>query len=83
MTDAERLARFHDAQDEGAYARAVEELRAGRKTGHWIRNVFPQLGSLGRSAEARHYGLDGADEARDGSLLETWNLAPASRVGSG
>ena len=40
------------------------ELRAGRKTSHWMWFVFPQLATLGRSAMARHYELSGLDEAR-------------------
>ena len=40
------------------------ELRAGRKTSHWMWFVFPQLATLGRSSMARHYGLSGMGEAR-------------------
>lgn len=43
--------------------RVRAELRAGRKTSHWIWWVFPQLASLGRSQRARHFGLSGLDEA--------------------
>ncbi len=59
------LARFRAAQDapHAGYRAALEELRAGRKTGHWIWYVFPQLAGLGRSPTAVHYGLAGADEA--------------------
>lgn len=60
----EGLARFVEAQDaDGAYDRAVTELRRGRKTGHWIWFVLPQLVGLGHSATARRYGLQGLDEA--------------------
>ena len=61
MTD---LARFHDAQ-RGTYDTALADLRAGRKQGHWMWFVFPQLRSLGRSPTARHFGLTGVEEARD------------------
>jgi uncharacterized protein (DUF1810 family) len=40
------------------------QLAAGRKTSHWMWFVFPQLGGLGSSPRARHYGLAGLDEAR-------------------
>lgn len=59
------LQRFVQAQDlDGAYDAALGELRAGRKTGHWMWFVFPQLAGLGRSTTARHYAISGADEAR-------------------
>lgn len=57
------LQRFHDAQARDL-ARALAELRAGRKSSHWIWYVFPQLAALGRSGTARHYGIRDLDEAR-------------------
>ena len=63
--DPDDLQRFVDAQEAGGtYAAALRELRAGRKTGHWMWFVLPQLAGLGRSATARHYALHGPDEAR-------------------
>lgn len=60
------LERFIEAQDRGAsFAHALSELRAGRKRNHWIWWVFPQLASLGRSANARYYGIADADEAAE------------------
>lgn len=59
------LDRFVVAQDEHAtYARALSELRAGRKTSHWMWFVFPQVSGLGQSATAKQFELDGLDEAR-------------------
>jgi uncharacterized protein (DUF1810 family) len=46
------------------YAGALAELRAGRKTGHWIWFVFPQLAGLGRSEMTRYYAITSLDEAR-------------------
>jgi uncharacterized protein (DUF1810 family) len=40
------------------------ELRAGRKTSHWMWFVLPQVAGLGRSSTAQHYALDGLDDAR-------------------
>ncbi|WP_442756198.1 DUF1810 domain-containing protein [Methylocystis sp. JAN1] len=57
------LQRFVDAQA-GSYDHALAELRAGRKTGHWIWYVFPQLKGLGFSQASQFYGLSGLDEAR-------------------
>ncbi|CAM3496194.1 DUF1810 domain-containing protein [Nocardioides zeicaulis] len=59
------LERFVSAQDAGGtYDRALGELRAGRKTSHWMWFVFPQVAGLGRSETARAYALGGLDEAR-------------------
>ena len=57
------LERFVEAQ-EGVYETALRELRAGRKTSHWIWFVFPQLVGLGRSEMSRRYGIESLDEAR-------------------
>lgn len=56
------LRRFVDAQ-ERVYATALDELRSGRKRGHWIWFVFPQLRSLGRSPTAIRYGITSLAEA--------------------
>lgn len=59
------LQRFVEAQDAGGtYDRALAELRAGRKTSHWMWFVFPQLAGLGRSAMAQQYALASLAEAR-------------------
>jgi uncharacterized protein (DUF1810 family) len=53
------------AQDErGVYLRAVAELRAGQKTGHWMWFVFPQIAGLGFSAMSQRYAISSIDEAR-------------------
>jgi uncharacterized protein (DUF1810 family) len=57
------LQRFMEAQDP-VYAEVLEELAAGAKRTHWMWFIFPQLTGLGRSAVARHYGIDSIDEAR-------------------
>ena len=61
----DKLDRFRQAQDapHTGYAVALRELQAGRKTGHWIWYVFPQLAGLGRSSTAVYYGLAGVEEA--------------------
>ena len=60
MDDLDRFVRAQDRQ----YAQALAELKAGRKTSHWIWFVLPQLRGLGRSAMARDYGLAGRTEAQ-------------------
>ncbi|WP_222195397.1 DUF1810 domain-containing protein [Modestobacter italicus] len=65
MSDPFDLQRFVDAQEGGGtYDRALAELRAGRKTSHWMWFVLPQLAGLGSSEMARRYAVSGADEAR-------------------
>ncbi len=57
------LDRFVAAQ-QGTYDSVLDELRRGRKTGHWIWFVFPQVAGLGRSELSRHYAIASLDEAR-------------------
>lgn len=61
--DVGGLGRFVDAQRD-TFDRALDELRAGRKSSHWMWFVFPQLRGLGRSETSRFDGLDGLEEAR-------------------
>jgi uncharacterized protein (DUF1810 family) len=62
---ASDLSRFLTAHDEdSAYAAALAELRAGRKRGHWMWFVFPQVAGLGHSPTTRFYAISGLDEAR-------------------
>ena len=63
--DPYRLERFVTAQDSGGtYQRALAELRAGRKTSHWMWFIFPQVAGLGLSAMAQRYAISGVAEAR-------------------
>jgi uncharacterized protein (DUF1810 family) len=56
------LKRFVEAQ-QGIYDHALAELRAGRKSSHWIWFVFPQLAGLGHSPTAKFYAIADATEA--------------------
>jgi uncharacterized protein (DUF1810 family) len=59
------LQRFVDAQDAGGtYERALAELRAGRKSSHWMWFVFPQVAGLGQSEMSRTYAIASLEEAR-------------------
>jgi uncharacterized protein (DUF1810 family) len=65
VNDERSVRRFVDAQDaEGAYQRAIAELRAGKKRSHWMWFVFPQIAGLGYSEMARHYAIASIEEAR-------------------
>ncbi len=61
--DPHDLQRFVAAQED-TYARALAELRRGRKTSHWMWFVFPQVQGLGRSPMAQRYAVTGLEEAR-------------------
>jgi uncharacterized protein (DUF1810 family) len=64
-SDPYDLERFVTAQDSGGtYQRALAELRAGRKTSHWMWFIFPQVAGLGFSAMAQRYAISGVAEAR-------------------
>jgi uncharacterized protein (DUF1810 family) len=65
MSDRFDLQRFVDAQDQGGtYEAALAELRAGRKTSHWMWFVFPQIAGLGQSPISRRFAISSLDEAR-------------------
>jgi uncharacterized protein (DUF1810 family) len=69
------LERFVTAQDADAiYIQALSELRAGRKTGHWMWFVFPQISGLGRSETSRRYAI--ASLAQAGAYLHHPVLGP-------
>ena len=57
------LNRFISAQ-RGSYDEALREIRNGRKNGHWMWYIFPQLSGLGMSATSLYYGVRGIGEAR-------------------
>jgi uncharacterized protein (DUF1810 family) len=63
MDDRFDLQRFVDAQDP-VYGQVCAELRAGRKTSHWMWFVFPQIAGLGLSAMAQKYAIASLEEAR-------------------
>ena len=68
MTTSERpmtfdLDRFVDAQSQ-VCDDVLDELRRGRKTGHWIWFIFPQIAGLGRSATSERFSVASLDEAR-------------------
>jgi uncharacterized protein (DUF1810 family) len=75
LTDPFDLARFVTAQDAGGtYGRVLAELRAGRKSTHWMWFVFPQIAGLGHSPTSRRYAIASVAEAR--AYLEHPVLGP-------
>ena len=62
MADTYNLQRFVEAQ-QPVIDSVLAELRQGRKYGHWIWFIFPQLKGLGHSANSDFYGISSVDEA--------------------
>ena len=56
--------RFIEAQERD-YSIALNEIRNGKKTSHWIWYIFPQIKGLGYSSISKYYGIDGIEEARE------------------
>jgi uncharacterized protein (DUF1810 family) len=62
MEDKFNLRRFVEAQRDQIDGVRAELIR-GRKCGHWMWFVFPQLRGLGHSWMANLYGISGREEA--------------------
>jgi uncharacterized protein (DUF1810 family) len=63
VDDPYHLERFVEAQS-GTFDQACAELRRGRKTGHWMWFIFPQIAGLGFSGMSQRYAIALLDEAR-------------------
>lgn len=57
------LDRFMVAQ-EHIYLGVRRELRRGRKSGHWMWFIFPQIAGLGHSPTAQRFAITSQAEAR-------------------
>jgi uncharacterized protein (DUF1810 family) len=57
------LHRFVKAQ-EHEYEPVLDELRSGRKRGHWIWYIFPQIQGLGQSKMSSRYAISNLSEAK-------------------
>ena len=62
MKDPHHLQRFVDAQNP-VFDSVCMELREGRKRGHWMWFIFPQLEGLGHSQTARQFAISSREEA--------------------
>ena len=51
-------------RDMSAFEAAIEELKNGKKEGHWIWFIFPQI-EIGQSEMARKYAIKSLAEAED------------------
>lgn len=77
MSDDYNLHRFLDAQAP-VYDTVVAELRAGRKSSHWIWFIFPQIAGLGHSEMAQQFAIGSLDEAK--AYLQHPILGPRLRA---
>ena len=80
MLENTDINRFLEAQEVPyfcGYKQALEEVRNGKKTNHWIWYIFPQLRCLGRSSRAHYYGI--ADKAEAEQYLNNRFLGPRIR----
>lgn len=62
MEDKYNLERFLSAQGQNIDS-AIYELNQGKKVGHWMWYVFPQVKGLGRSPTSEFYAIQSKDEA--------------------
>ncbi|QRR04006.1 DUF1810 domain-containing protein [Dyadobacter sandarakinus] len=62
MEESSDLIKFLDAQ-RSDYAGALSEIRSGRKQGHWIWYIFPQIAGLGFSSTSAHYAISDLEQA--------------------
>ena len=44
---------------------ALEEIKGGKKTSHWMWYIFPQIKELGLSETAKYYGIESLEEATE------------------
>lgn len=56
MTHQNNLTRFLKAQ-EHVYELALGEIKNGKKTGHWMWYIFPQIIGLGNSETTRFFAI--------------------------
>jgi uncharacterized protein (DUF1810 family) len=70
------LQRFVDAQNT-CFESVCSELRDGRKTGHWMWFIFPQIKGLGNSPLARSFAISSREEAE--AYLQHSILGPRLR----
>ena len=61
--DKYNLNRFIEAQVD-SYESAMGELSRGRKSGHWIWYIFPQIDGLGSSDITKLYAIKSIEEAQ-------------------
>jgi len=64
MTSEKTLQRFINAQ-QSDYQIAFSEIKQGKKQGHWMWYIFPQIQGLGFSDTSRFYAIRDMQEAEE------------------
>ena len=64
MCNKENVQRFVEAQQVN-FDTALSELKAGKKTSHWMWYIFPQIKGLGKSEISKYYAIQNIEEARE------------------
>ena len=71
MADRFYLARFKNAHEnglegsgKGTYAQALQEIKNGKKMGHWMWYIFPQPRGFGHTHNSDFYGIRCLEEAQ-------------------
>lgn len=62
VNDPHDLQRFVNAQNR-VFEQVCSELREGRKKGHWMWSIFPQVKGLGHSLMASQFAISSREEA--------------------
>ena len=57
-----RIDHFRRAQDH-VLEQAIKEIESGKKTGHWIWYIFPQMKGLGKSGMSETYAIQDREHA--------------------
>ena len=76
ITDPYNLLRFVEARQNN-YEEVCAELRAGRKSSHWMWYIFPQIKGLGASATSDWFAISSLNEAK--AYLQHSVLGPRLR----
>lgn len=64
MTHQNNLKRFIEAQ-EYDYELALQQVKQGKKTGHWMWYIFPQIAGLGHSETSAYFAIRDRVEATE------------------
>ena len=66
MEDIYNIERFLTAQDtfSSSYNIALNEIKNGHKSSHWIWYIFPNVKGLGQSSQSNYYGISCLNEAK-------------------
>ena len=62
MEHTSDISRFVDVHKR-SFPSALEEIKNGRKSSHWMWYIFPQMRGLGMSSMSWDYGIQSLDEA--------------------